>query len=150
MTTTPVRERPAPFSLTTSNTAKVTRRAAAPSLADQYYDLLALPTAKLDARSAELARAELALPEPERRQAVLDRLHAWLELDSEDARILAASWARAVRGLASNAQAMSEAVERAAVLDGCSFGEFLRLSDVVPWMRAEAAGVSRVELALAG
>lgn len=152
MTATLVRERSnvIPMDVTERRAQTGAHSLPAPSLVDRYYDLLALPTAALDARSAELALDELALPEPERQLAVLERLHAWLALDGEDARILAASWARAVQGLASDAQALSVASERAAVLDGCSFGQFLQLSEFVPWIRAEAAAVPRADLALAG
>src|SRR5437773_912549 len=67
------------------------------SLADRFYDLLTLPSDDLERTLSRFIRSEDELPDAVRYQAVLGRLRAWLELDNEDARVIAGAYERAIK-----------------------------------------------------
>jgi hypothetical protein len=113
------------------------------TLADRFYDLLALPTDALDREMTRVLEAEHELPDPLRYEATLSRLRAWLALDSEDARILAASCDRAIATLPPEYRWRRIESERAVLMNALSYAEFRRLADFLPWLDQEV-------LALAG
>lgn len=116
--------------------------------ADRYYDLLALNASDLErALVAEIER-EHAQPEAERYRLALARLTAWLELDHEDARILAAAWERALEAQGESVRRGAVESERGAILNGMSFESFQRLSRILPWLRDDVA-TSNLEMAAA-
>jgi hypothetical protein len=119
---------------------------ASPSLADQFYDLLALSTRHLDRALERFVADEHDLPDAARHKAIRDRLGAWLELDDEDARILAAAFERATNAFPPEYRTQRIETERAVIMNALTFDDFLRLVSILPWLRDE----SEVEPALAG
>ena len=112
------------------------------SQADRYYELLALPTSELERELAAVARAELALDEPDRYAAVRARLLGWLGLSAEDRRIIAGAFERATQAMPiDDALELIEA-ERAVTMNSLGFEEFRQLAPVLRW-------VARDEVALA-
>ena len=108
--------------------------------ADRYYDLLGLDPTTLERELLAEIQEEHELPERQRTMAVLSRLSAWLELDVEQARILAETWDRVLRSLSEEIRAQALENERAALLNGMSFADFRRLATILPWARQEVAG----------
>jgi len=105
---------------------------AASSLADSFFSYLALPDPQLEAKLRSMIRLEDELPEPDRYEATLARLRAWLELSDEDARIIARGWARALATLPADYGQRAAQAERAVIFNGLTFAEFRRLSDLLP------------------
>lgn len=111
---------------------------------ERYEEFLALPTDELRARAVEEIRAELALSPDRRREAVHTRLSAWLDMDPEDARIIARIWDEAAATFpADDARRRFEA-ECDAMLHGFRFDAFTRFTEFMPWVQ------SRYGLALFG
>ena len=104
--------------------------------AERYQDWLALPTDDLRSLVVDELAAEARLDPQERRQAALRRLTAWLELDAEDARILARVHDEAAAALPREAARARYEAERDAILHGLRFDEFTRLAEMVPWLRS--------------
>jgi hypothetical protein len=121
-----------------------------PSLADRFYDLLALSTRDLDRALERFVAGEQELAEPERYEAVRDRLCAWLDLDDEDARILAAAFERASAAFPTEYRARRVEAERAVIMNALSFQDFVRLSSILPWLRDEPVAGVAVPTAAAG
>ena len=105
------------------------------SLAERFYALLSLPDDRLEAALAEFVRAEDELPEPARYEATLARLRAWLELDREDAFVLARAYERATASFTADFAARRIEAERAVIMNGMSFDEFRALAGILPWLR---------------
>jgi hypothetical protein len=105
------------------------------TLADQLHDLLALPEAALEHAMAERIRREDEMDEDARHRSTAERLHAWLELDPEEARIIARVFERASARLDSQVQARRIETERAVILNGMRFGEFRALAPLIGWLR---------------
>lgn len=101
-----------------------------------YEAMLALRTEELRDRAARELAAEARLPETERRRAAHRRLSAWLELDAEDARILARAYDEASAALDREAARARFEAERDAILHGLRFDQFTRLVEFVPWLRS--------------
>lgn len=100
---------------------------------ERYEELLALPTADLRVRAADAIRAELALDDDRQREAVHTRLSAWLELDPEDARIIARVWDEAAGSLSPEESRRRLQAETDAMLHGFNFEDFTRLASLAPW-----------------
>lgn len=107
------------------------------TLADYYYELLALAPGELERELREMAEAEQALPERMRHSAARARLLAWLELSREERRILARSFERVMEGLPEDVQAARLEAERGAVLNGMSFDQFRELALALDWASRE-------------
>ena len=103
----------------------------------RYEDLLALPTSELRDHAALEIRAELDLPLEAQRQAIHTRLTAWLELEPEDARILARTWDEAAAGLSEDDARRRFEAERDSMLHGFRFQDFTRFTEFMPWLRSE-------------
>lgn len=103
----------------------------------RYEDLLALPTGELRERAAQEIRAELDLPLEAQREAVHARLAAWLELEPENARILARTWDEAAAGLSEDEARRRFEAERDSMLHGFRFQDFTRFAEFMPWLRSE-------------
>lgn len=101
---------------------------------ERYEELLALPTDALRARAAEEIRRELALDDDAQREAVHQRLAAWLDLDHEAARIIARVWDEAASQLPPEDARRRFEAERDALLHGFRFDEFTRFADLAPWV----------------
>lgn len=101
-----------------------------------YEDLLALPTGQLRVRAQEELLRENALPEGARRAAAHQRLAAWLDLDPEDARILARVYDEASAALDPEIARGRYEAECDAILHGFRFNQFTRLADFVPWLKS--------------
>ncbi len=112
------------------------------TLADRYYDLLALPTDDLDRETARMLQAEHELPAPIRYEATLARLWAWLALDPEDARIIAGSFERATAALPSEYRSRRIESERAVLMNALTYAEFRRLANLLPWLDREVLAVA--------
>jgi hypothetical protein len=108
------------------------------SLADDYYELLALNPDELCRELREIAEAEYALSEQMRYPAVRARLAAWLELSREERRILAKAFERATATMPEGYRTIRREVERAAVMNGMSFDQFRELTLVLDWASTEA------------
>ena len=106
------------------------------SLAERFYSFLALPDGELERALAHFIRTEDELPAPARYEAALGRLRAWLELDREDARIIARAYDRALAALPSGFAERRLEAERAVIMNGMTFAEFRALADFLPWLRA--------------
>lgn len=104
-------------------------------LARRFYGLVALPEEVLVEGLTKHIRSEHELTEPARYEAVLARLRAWLELDSEDRIVLGRAWERALDGLPLEYRARCREAERAVMLNGLSFGDFRLLAAALPWLR---------------
>ena len=104
--------------------------------AERYQDWLALPTEGLRRLVEDELAGEARLDPRERREAALRRLTAWLELDAEDARILARVHDEAAAALPREAARARCEAERDAILHGLRFDEFTRLTEMVPWLRS--------------
>jgi hypothetical protein len=105
--------------------------------ADRYYDLLWLDPVTLERELLAEIQEEHEQPERQRTLTALSRLSAWLELDSEHARILADAWDRVLCSLSDGIRRRALETERAAVLNGMSFDDFRRLAVIIPWARQE-------------
>lgn len=103
---------------------------------ERYEEFLALPTAELRAQAAEEIRAELGLSEERQREAIHTRLAAWLEMDPEDARILARVWDDAALELPADDTRRRFEAERDAILHGFRFEDFTRLAGLMPWVQS--------------
>jgi len=102
--------------------------------AERYREWLALPTDELRSRAhGELIAETLAAPE-RRRAFARERLLAWLELDGEDARILARVFDEATATLDADQRTARYEAERDAMLHGFSFRQFQQLADTLPWL----------------
>ncbi len=106
---------------------------------ERYEGLLALPTRELRQYAAQEIRAELDLPLDAQREAIHARLAAWLEMDAEDARILARIWDEAAAVLPTEDAHRRFEAERDATLHGFRFQDFVRLAEFMPWMRSRLA-----------
>jgi hypothetical protein len=126
--------------------AQSLRAARPPSLADRFYDLLALSTRELDRSLEQFVAQEHELEEPARHIAVRDRLRAWLDLDDEDARIIAGAYERASAGFPPAYHARRVETERAVIMNAFTFDEFLRLASILPWLR-DGSAISRQAIA---
>ncbi|MCK9494512.1 MAG: hypothetical protein M0R75_03315 [Dehalococcoidia bacterium] len=100
---------------------------------ERYEELLALPVADLRVRAAEAIRDELALDDDRLREAVRTRLATWVELDPEDARILARAWDQAAGALSPGEARRRIEAEANAMLHGFNFEDFTRLARLAPW-----------------
>src|SRR5687768_3789027 len=89
--------------------------------ADRYYELLGLDPATLERELLVEIQDEHEQPERQRTLTVLSRLSAWLELDVEQARILAGTWDRVLSSLSPAIRGEALHAERAAVLNGMPF-----------------------------
>lgn len=103
---------------------------------ERYEEFLALPTDELRERAAEEIRAELGLSEDRQREAIHTRLAAWLEMDPEDARILARVWDDAAFELPADDTRRRFEAECDAILHGFRFEDFTRLADLMPWVQS--------------
>lgn len=103
---------------------------------ERYLEWLSLPPDALRQVVADELAAEAALDPQERRIAAMRRLTAWLELDAEDARILARVHDEAAAALPSEAARARYEAERNAILHGLRFDEFTRLVEMVPWLKS--------------
>lgn len=122
-------------------------------LASRFYSLLALPDDALVDGLTRHVRGEHELSEPARYEAVLARLQAWLELDSEDRLVVARAWERALDGLPLEYRARCREAERAVLMNGLAFGDFRLLAAALPWLRRPdylGALADESELAVAG
>jgi len=106
-------------------------------LRNRYHDLLALAPATLAERARRELLAEGLLPHDQRREAVYRRLCAWLDLDSEDARIIANAYDRAGATLPETLARRRMEDERDAMVNGLTFDEFRRLADILPWLDSD-------------
>jgi hypothetical protein len=116
------------------------RSVSAESLADRYFSYLGLSDAQLDGELRAMIRAEDELPEPARYEATLERLQAWLELSSEDARIISGAWVRSLATFPPDYARRSAEAERAVVFNGLSFQQFKCLADLLPSLQADWQG----------
>src|SRR5690606_38855243 len=91
------------------------------SLAERFYHMLALPSDRLEASLRQMIQAEHELPDAARYPAVLERLRAWLDLDAEDARIIARAWDQAIATFPDAYASRGIEAERAVILNGLSF-----------------------------
>jgi len=107
------------------------------TLADYYYELLALAPSDLERELREVAEAERALPERMRYAAARARLLAWLDLSREERRILARSFERVMERLPEDLQAARLEAERDAVLNGMTFAQFRELALALGWASQE-------------
>lgn len=105
------------------------------ALADQLQDLLALPEAALEHAMAERIRREDGMDEDARHRATAERLHAWLELEPEEAHIIARAFDRAAARLDDQVQARRIETERAVILNGMGFQQFRALTRLIDWLR---------------
>ena len=103
-------------------------------LRDHYDDLLALAPYALKRQASEELLAEATLSDDARREVTYRRLCAWLDLDREDARIIARAFDDASREQSPAFRDRLYWAERDAILSGLTFLEFLDLSGVVPWL----------------
>ena len=137
---TTVLERPAAFgqdnarTYPTNNTIQVIRPAEVERR--RYEEYLALPTAVLRQRAAEEIRGELALPTDRQREAIHTRLSAWLEMDPEDARIIARVWDEGAAQLPTDEARRRFEAECDAMLHGFAFDDFTRLARFMPWINS--------------
>ncbi len=136
---TTVLGRPAPFGRDNARTPHATDTAIqvirpADLERRRYEEYLALPTADLRDRAAEEIRAELALTSDRQREAIHTRLSAWLELDPEDARIIARVWDEAAAQLPAEQALRRFEAECDAMLHGFAFEGFTRLAKFMPWV----------------
>ena len=99
---------------------------------EKYKQLADLPTEQLLAEAVRILRYELDLSGYERRRHVLDRLHTWLEMDSEKARRLAIVFDDCAAGLETSERDDIDATTEDAVMDGLSYAEFQRLAELMP------------------
>jgi len=106
-------------------------------LRNRYHDLLVLSPAALAERAREELLAEGLLPDDRRREAVYRRLCAWLDLDSEDARIIANAYERAGATLPETLVRRRMEHERDAMVNGLTFDEFRRLAEILPWLDSD-------------
>lgn len=106
-------------------------------LHQHYRTLLALPPAALVVRARQELVGEVRLPEDQRREAAYRRLCAWLDLDPEEARILARAFDQAATELPADLDRRRIEAERDAILNGLGFADFQRLARLLPWLRAE-------------
>lgn len=119
----------------TNNTIQVIRPAEVERR--RYEEYLALPTAMLRQRAAEEIRGELALPSDRQREAIHTRLSAWLEMDPEDARIIARVWDEAASELLSDEARRRFEAECDAMLHGFAFEDFTQLARIMPWVGSQ-------------
>jgi len=103
---------------------------------ERYEDLLALPTDQLRRQAAADIRAELALPVERQREAIHTRLSAWLDMDPEDARILARVWDEGITYLPEDDARRRYEAECDAMLHGFSFRDFTRIAKFMPWVQS--------------
>jgi hypothetical protein len=106
-------------------------------LHQHYRNLLTLSPEDLAVFACEELAAEVRLPEEQRREAVYRRFCAWLDLEDEEARILARAFDRGAAGLSADLDNRRIEAERDAILNGFGFADFRRLAGLVPWLRAE-------------
>src|SRR5581483_10595778 len=111
----------------------------APRLEDEaqrhwFEDVLVLPDDRLVEALRRHVQAEYDLPADERRRAVVARLRAWLEI-GERARRLVDCYEKASASLPVHVERARLEAERDAVMNGLSYAEFLRLAEIVPWLR---------------
>jgi hypothetical protein len=109
--------------------------AADPTLADQLHELLALPAGALEHAMAARILRENDLEEDARHRATHERLCAWLELDPEDARIIARAFEQAISRLDSAVRERRVETERAVILNGMSVRQFRYLAPLIDWLR---------------
>jgi len=115
-----------------------------------YRNLLSLSPADLVARARQDLLAEIRLPDEQRREVVYRRLSAWLDIDGEDARILARAYDRAATDLPEELQRCRLEAEQDAIFNGLSFTDFQRLARLVPWLHAEQGLAIMAEAVEAG
>jgi hypothetical protein len=106
------------------------------SPSDRYLDMLELNKADLRRRALAELRAECLMSSDARREAARRRLTAWLELDPEEARVLARAYDEASAALDRESARSRLEAERDAILHGLRFDQFTRLVDLVPWLRS--------------
>lgn len=119
-------------------------------LAGRFYSLLALPERGLVEGLTRQVRSEHKLSEPARHEAVLARLQAWLELDSEDRIVIARAWEQVLDELPFEYRARCREAERAVLMNGITFGDFRLLSRALPWLREADFGNVTAEEAARG
>ena len=92
---------------------------------------------------AAFIRAEHELPEPARYEAILARLQAWLDLDSEDRLIVARAFEGALETLPREYLDRCREAERAVIMNALTFQDFRTLAASLPWLRgAELGGLA--------
>lgn len=106
------------------------------TLAERFYSMLVLDSDTLERALVPFIQAEHELPEPARYEATLARLRAWLELDDEDARVIAGAYERAIAGFPTDYHGRRLEAERAVMMNALTFGEFRRLAGILPWLRS--------------
>lgn len=120
----------------TSTPASATAPVAADlSLAEQLHELLALPEAALEHAMAARILRENDLDEDARHRATYERFRAWLELDPEDARVIARAFERADSRLDSAVRERRIETERAVILNGLSVRQVRSLTPLIDWLR---------------
>ncbi len=107
-----------------------------PTARDRYAEMLLLREADLRRQATQELRREASLSTDARREAAHRRLLAWLELDPEEARVLARAYDEAAAALDREAAQARYEAERDAILHGLRFEQFTRLVDLVPWLRS--------------
>ena len=107
------------------------------ALRHRYHDYTALPGRDLIGRAREELLDEAALVDDRQREAVYRRLSAWLDLDPEDARIVARAFDDATAALSPDLARHRLEVERDAMLHGFAFADFRRLADFIPWLSTD-------------
>ena len=105
------------------------------ALAERFYHLLDRSDLEIERALRDFVQVEDELPEARRYEAALARLRAWLQLDAEDARIIAGAYERAVQSFPEQFEQRRIDAERAAVLNGMTFAEFCELAPLLPWLR---------------
>jgi hypothetical protein len=103
---------------------------------ERYEQWLLLPTDELERVARREIERELSLSEDGLREAAYRRLTTWLDMDREDARILARVWDEAATVLPVDQARRRMEAEGDAALRGLTFREFTRLAGLVPWMNS--------------
>jgi hypothetical protein len=130
-----VREPSNPVNGPASDSPERARLQESPTI-EAFSAMLALRPEDLRREALQELRREAGMSVDARRSAAHRRLTAWLELDPEDARILARAFDEASAVLdRESARARYEA-ERDAIFHGLRFDQFTRLVELVPWLRS--------------
>lgn len=103
---------------------------------EAFSAMLALRSDDLRREALQELRREAGMSVDARRSAAHRRLTAWLELDPEDARILARAFDEASAVLDREAARARYEAERDAIFHGLRFDQFTRLVELVPWLRS--------------
>lgn len=99
------------------------------------YDATALPPIELRRVMRALARREGAVSTEQAHELVSRRLRAFLQLETEDARVAARAFADAYIDLPSAWQERNRAIEFDVIKNALHWREFLALTNILPWLR---------------